>query len=48
LESGLDKIEEKLREELLKELETMEDAAAREISDWLEGKYIVGSECLTD
>jgi hypothetical protein len=45
---GLDNIPQEKKEALLKELDELEDPAAREIEDWLLGKYNVGSECLTD
>lgn len=48
LTSGLDNISADHKRKLLQELSGLADSAAREIEDWLEGKYIVGSECLTD
>lgn len=48
LTTGLDNISSDHRQNLLQELASLEDSAAREIEDWLNGKYIVGSECLTD
>lgn len=48
LSLGLDQIEGNLKESMLQELSGFSDPAAKEILQWLEGKYIVGSECLTD
>lgn len=45
---GLDNISADHRQNLLQGLAPLEDPAAREIEDWLNGQYIVGSECLTD
>jgi hyaluronoglucosaminidase len=45
---GLDQIDENKRALLLSELNRFTDSAAQEIRDWLEGRYTVGSECLTD
>jgi hypothetical protein len=39
-------VEEK--KNLVIELATLPDFAAKEIIDWLNGLYVVGSECLTD
>jgi hyaluronoglucosaminidase len=47
LSSGLDQISEEKRRELKKELPKGQEAA-EEINDWLDGKYLVGPECLTD
>lgn len=48
LDKGLDNIDEEAKTLYQKELNVMSDPAAREISDWLAGKFIVGTECLTD
>ncbi len=45
---GLDQIGEDLRKSLVLELKTFKDPAAQEVVDWLEEKYVVGSDCLTD
>lgn len=47
-EDGLDKISDEKKQALIEELRTFSDAGALEIREWLEGKFIVGSECLTD
>jgi hypothetical protein len=48
LTQGLDNISHEVKSDLLHELKSFKDPAAQEISDWLKGKFIVGSECLTD
>ena len=48
LTEGLDQLTSDRKQKLTSELNKLPDPAAREIEDWLEGKYIVGSECLTD
>lgn len=48
LDKGLDNMTEEVKAQYQVELGRMSDLAAREISDWLSGKYIVGTECLTD
>lgn len=48
LDLGLDQLGSEEKKRLLESLQTFEDASAQEIIDWLEGKYVVGSECLTD
>lgn len=48
LEKGLDSISEIEKGSFISELSTLSDPAAIEIIDWLEGKYVVGTECLTD
>ena len=48
LTRGLDGISAELKKELLEKLAGYKDRAALEITDWLEGKYVVDSECLTD
>lgn len=48
LEQGLDVLSEDSKKIYIEELETMGDSGAKEIQEWLQGKYIVGSECLTD
>jgi hypothetical protein len=48
LEKGLDVFTTEEKTAYKNELKTFTDPAALEILDWLEGKYIVGSECLTD
>jgi hypothetical protein len=45
---GLDHISEAQKEDLLRELSGFSDPGAQDVRDWLLGKYIVGSECLTD
>src|SRR5690606_32951733 len=47
LDKGLDEISSEQKDFLLKGMESGEKMAL-EIKDWLEGKYIVGTECLTD
>jgi hyaluronoglucosaminidase len=48
LSEGLDKLESAEQSKLLETLKSFPDPAASEISDWLQGKYSVGNECLTD
>jgi hypothetical protein len=48
LVKGLQTISETDKQSLLSELSTFTDPSAREIADWLVGKYVVGNECLTD
>lgn len=48
LREGLDQFEESQRNQWITELSNFSDAGAQEIKDWLEGKYLVGPECLTD
>lgn len=48
LDLGLDQITEAARTQHLQKLQAMPDPAAREVSAWLKGEYIVGPECLTD
>jgi hyaluronoglucosaminidase len=48
LNLGLDSFKEEDKKNLLNELNTFPDLAAKEISDWLNGFYFVDSECLTD
>lgn len=45
---GLDKIDSSEQTLFLENLSRFPDAAAVEICDWLQGKFNVGSECLTD
>jgi hypothetical protein len=46
LQSGLDKIDEGARAEIRSKL--VNNRFCDDIRDWLDGKYIVGPECLTD
>jgi hyaluronoglucosaminidase len=46
LRVGLDQLTEK--DQLIAELSSFAHPVAAEITDWLSGKYVVGSECLTD
>ncbi len=48
LSVGLDNISADDKQRLLQQLTNMNDQGAKEIKDWLEDKYLVGSECLTD
>lgn len=48
LNQGLDQFDLEAKELWITELKGMEDQAAQEIIAWLEGKYLVGPECLTD
>lgn len=45
---GLDNLSTEEKDLLLKEVRQFSDKGAQEVIDWLEGKYLVGSECLTD
>ncbi len=48
LELGLDHISDEQKQIYINELSTMKDRGALEITQWLQGLYLVGSECLTD
>ncbi len=48
LSFGLDKITNDEKQILINQLLSMNDQGAAEIKAWLENKYLVGSECLTD
>ena len=48
LTQGLDKISSEDKAILLRELGESKHPAALEIKEWLNGRYIVGPECLTD
>jgi hyaluronoglucosaminidase len=48
LEKGLDQMSEFEKKTWRDEFSPYMDASAQEIVDWLDGKYLVGSECLTD
>ncbi len=48
LGDGLEAIEDTERATLAAEYRAIDHPAAREVADYLEGVYIVGSECLTD
>lgn len=48
LNKGLDGFDETQKQLWIAQLESFSDLAAKDIIDWLEGKYIVGPECLTD
>lgn len=48
LERGLDQLTEAEKGQLAKELAPFPEPIAAEISAWLGGEYVVGSECLTD
>ena len=48
LNQGFDSISDEEKSQLIQELHFFADPGAIEISDWLQGKYNVGSECLTD
>lgn len=48
LTTGLDKFTPEEKKKFINQLENMNDQGAVEIKDWLEDKYLVGSECLTD
>jgi hypothetical protein len=45
---GLDNFSAADKESMISELKIFSDAGAKEIIDWLEGQYNVGTECLTD
>lgn len=48
LTKGLDNFSAADKESMISELKIFSDAGAKEIIDWLEGQYNVGTECLTD
>jgi hyaluronoglucosaminidase len=48
LTKGLDNFSQDEKNQMIDELRKLPDAGAKEIIDWLEGQYNVGSECLTD
>ena len=48
LEEGLDVIPAATKSAWSEKLRRFDDPAAREIADWLDGRYAVGEECLTD
>lgn len=48
LREGLDKISDADKGSMIETLKPFTDPSAAELVDWLEGKYIVGNECLTD
>ena len=48
LDKGLDSFTDEAKIQYLDKLKEMQDPGAQEIRDWLQGKYIVGTECLTD
>lgn len=48
LEKGLDVLTEEIKQRYIQELSEMPDPGAIEIKEWLQGKYVVGTECLTD
>lgn len=48
LNQGLDAFSPVERESWMQDLKQMSDPGAQEMMDWLNGKYMVGSECLTD
>ncbi len=48
LNEGLDHFESDQKSQWIKQLSLFPDAGAREVLDWLDGKYLVGPECLTD
>lgn len=48
LEKGLDVLPEETKQNYIQQLSVMKDPGALEIKEWLQGKYVVGSECLTD
>lgn len=48
LDLGLDQLGSEEKKRLLESLQNFSDKQAAEIIDWLEGKYVVGTECLTD
>jgi len=43
---GLDGLNEQLKNEITSSL--VADGSLKEIMDWINGKYLVGPECLTD
>lgn len=48
LEKGLDQIKDEAKNDLVLELKSIDSPMALEMSDWLQGSYLVGPECLTD
>jgi hyaluronoglucosaminidase len=48
LNQGLDVLSHEEKSLFLEELGRFPDLAAKEITDWLKGVYLVGTECLTD
>ena len=48
LEKGLDVLTAETKQDYIQQLSMMKDPGALEIKEWLQGKYVVGSECLTD
>ena len=46
--NGVDSFSSEKKMTLIDELKTFSDKAALEIIEWLEGRYVVGAECLTD
>lgn len=48
LQEGLDKISDADKGSMIKTLKQFTDPSAADLVDWLEGKYVVGNECLTD
>ncbi|MES2528110.1 MAG: beta-N-acetylglucosaminidase domain-containing protein [Bdellovibrionota bacterium] len=48
LEKGLDVLTPEEKASFIGQLSSFPDSGAREIEEWLQGSYIVGSECLTD
>lgn len=45
---GLDNIDSAEKISFIKQLKNMDDPAAFEVQEWLQGKYLVDSDCLTD
>lgn len=48
LTQNLDQMDPEAKQRLSKKLALWNEPVAKEIADWLQGKYNVGSECLTD
>jgi hypothetical protein len=48
LEEGLDGLDDTRKAAWIEKLDGFDDPVAREIADWLRGRYKVGEECLTD
>ncbi len=48
LDKGLDQMTDFEKDTWKEEFAPYMDASAQEIVDWLDGKYVVGNECLTD
>lgn len=48
LDLGLDQIETEEKMKFIEILKSFMDPGAEEVIDWLDGKFIVGTECLTD